>query len=175
MFVAMVDQKLGAKGKKFVINKHTRRPRKPHHGAQFREVENYDKKKKDYLVDCEVALSIITSLLGPAPLARVQFIVNDSETRSDREKCIDILDQLKLEYVPPTNITADLFKASIEAIPVIDPLCSKQEAANAIENIMTVMTTQSALLELHHYKSRLRQVDLIRVFFDKANHEILES
>ena len=175
MFVAMVDQKLGAKGKKFVINKHTRRPRKPHHGAQFREVENYDKKKKDYLVDCEVALSIITSLLGPAPLARVQFIVNDSETRSDREKCIDILDQLKLEYVPPTNITADLFKASIEAIPVIDPLCSKQEAANAIENIMTVMTTQSALLELHHYKSRIRQVDLIRVFFDKANHEILES
>ncbi len=55
---AMVDQKLG--GKKFVINRHTRRPRKPHHGAQFREVENYDKKKKDYLVDCEVALSIIT-------------------------------------------------------------------------------------------------------------------
>ena len=40
---------------------------------------------------------------------------------------------------------------------------------------MTVMTTQSALLELHHYKSRIRQVDLIRVFFDKANHEILES
>jgi len=102
-FAAMVDQKLGAKGKKFVINRHTRRPQKPHRGAQFREVENYDKKMKEYLSDCEVALSIITSLLGPAPLARVQFIVNDSEYRSDREKCIDILDQLRSTYHQPIS------------------------------------------------------------------------
>ena len=174
-FMAIVSQKLGSKGKNYVLSTKTHRPKQPRRSANERTHEQYGIKLREYKADCEIALSIITSLLGPAPLARVQFIVYDQEGRSDREKCVDILAQLKLEYVPPTNITADLFKSSIEAIPTIDPLCSRQEAANQIENIMTVMTTQSALLELHHYKSRIHQVDLIRTFYSKANHEIIEA
>jgi hypothetical protein len=175
-FVDIVSQRLGSKGKNYILSPSTHRPKKPRRSANEKIQSQYDTKLRAYKVDCEIALSTITSLLGPAPLARVQFIVHDRHDRSDREKCVDILAQLKLEYVPPTNITADLFKSSIEAIPTIDPLCSRQEAANQIENIMTVMTTQSALLELHHYKSRIHhQVDLIRTFYSKANHEIIEA
>ena len=51
--------------------------------ASERRHEAYSKAIKEYDRDCEIALSIITSLLGPDPLSRVQFIIDDDH-RSDR-------------------------------------------------------------------------------------------
>ena len=90
-FMAIVSQKLGSKGKNYVLSKKTHRPKEPRRSANERAHSQYETKLREYKADCEIALSIITSLLGPAPLARVQFIVYDQEGRSDREKCVDML------------------------------------------------------------------------------------
>ena len=166
--------RLQARGKEYIIKDGTRRPANAHLNAPQGQKDSRDKAIREYKGDCEIALSIISGLLDAGPLARVQFIINDGY-RSNREKCVDILAQLELEFVPPTDITSNIYKTAVESIPAIDPLCSKSEAARHIEHTMTVMTTQSSLLELHHYRSRYQQADLIRIFYSKTAHDVLES
>jgi hypothetical protein len=169
------NENLRAQGKKFVLSSKTHRPSRPSHNASERRHEAYSKAIKEYDRDCEIALSIITSLLGPDPLSRVQFIIDDDH-RSDRQKCVDIVAQLDIEYIPPTTVTSNVFKKIIDDISKIDPLCSDREAAIYIEYVMQIMTTNAALIRLHNRKSTISEEDMISKFYDKvAGHSIIQS
>jgi hypothetical protein len=169
------DENLRAQGKKFVLSSKTHRPSRPGRHASERKWESFLKADKEYDRDCEIALSIITSLLGPDPLSRVQFIIDD-DLRSDRAKCVDIVAQLDIEYIPPTSVTSNVFKKIINDVATIDPLCSDREAAIYIESVMQIMTTNAALIRLHHRKSTISEEDMISKFYDKvAGHAIIQS
>ena len=61
-FKVNVDQNLRNKGKKYVLQ--AERPYRPHHGASDRRKEEYRKNLMLFNADSEIALSIVTSLLG---------------------------------------------------------------------------------------------------------------
>ena len=94
--------------------------------------------------DSEMALSIITGLLGREPLARVQHIqLNDD--LSDHQKAKQTIRFLANAYVPQTDVTARLYKNAIDDTPCISPLVSDREAATLVESTITVMIEQSSM------------------------------
>jgi hypothetical protein len=172
-FKVNVDQNLRNKGKKYILS--AQRPHRPSHGASDRRRESYRKDSMQFNADSEIALSIVTGLLGREPLARVQHILLDDDL-SDHRKVKLMLQLLEDAYVPQTDVTARLYKNAIDDIPSISPLISDREAAILVESIITVMIEQSSMLNLHNFQSRLRDPELIAKLFSKImNHSLLKQ
>ena len=108
--------------------------------------------------DSEIALSIVTGLLGREPLARVQHILLNDDL-SDHQKVRQMIRLLEDAYVPQTDVTARLCKNAIDDIPSISPLVSDREDATLVEPTITVMIEQSSMLNLHNFESRLPRTD----------------
>lgn len=172
-FKVNVDQNLRNKGKQYILS--AQRPHRPGHGASDRRREAYRKDSMQFNADSEIALSIVTGLLGREPLARVQHILLDNDL-SDHRKVRLMLQLLEDAYVPQTDVTARLYKNAIDDIPSISPLVSDREAAILVESIITVMIEQSSMLNLHNFQSRLRDPELIAKLFSKImNHSLLKQ
>ena len=66
-FKVNVDQNLRNRGKKYILS--AQRPHRPGHGASDRRREAYRKDSMQFNADSEIALSIVTGLLGREPLS----------------------------------------------------------------------------------------------------------
>ena len=92
---------------------------------------------------------------------------------STRVKVIRIVNRIEEEYLPPTHITANLFKKMMDNVEPLSPHASDAAAAIRIENILTEITSIASRLQLSSPLERYSDDSLISKFFDKVGAHLM--